>query len=218
MIILYLFLGCESVVIYYLSSLNINSCNVSLSGKVSIYVDTNKLLSIPANAYNFIVDSSDAVGKISNLSNCDGLLKDLFDAVAEIKDWCNGVALFPHEKFFSSLQFFGKSYRTAMLSFLSSIIHLNFAAKVQKIFGLSKYLHFNFITFPYLFLLIVPYLSRKRVVFVSRSSVAHRLEAQTSIIVISVLPLQFSPHLPLAACNTTASKECGWQCPRYWAS
>lgn len=119
-----MFLGCESVVIYYLSSLKINSCNVSLSGRASIYVDTNRLLSIPANAYNFIVD--------------------YFDAVAEIKDWCNGVALFPHEKFFSSLQFFGKSYRTTMLSFISSIIHLNFAAKVQKIFGLSKYLHFNF--------------------------------------------------------------------------
>ena len=134
------------------------------------------MLSIPANAYNFIVDYSDAVGKISNLSNYVGLLKDLFDTVAEIDDWCNtvalfsfsnwcnAVALFPHEKFFSSLQFFGKSYRTTMLSFLSSIIHLNFAVKVQKIFGLSKYLHFNFITFPYLFLLIVPYLSRKRVV------------------------------------------------------
>ena len=131
---------------------------------MSIYVETNRLLSIPANAYNFIVDYSDAVGKISNLSNYVGLLKDLFDTVAEIDDWCNTVALFPHEKFFSSLQFFGKSYRTTMLSFLSSIIHLNFAVKVQKIFGLSKYLHSNFITFPYLFLLIVPYLSRKRVV------------------------------------------------------
>ena len=134
------------------------------------------MLSIPANAYNFIVDYSDAVGKISNFSNCVGLLKDLFDAVAEIKDWCNGVALFPHEKFFSSLQLFGKSYRTTMLSLLPSICFLFRRTKVQKIFGLSKYLHFNFITFPYLFLLIVPYLSRKRVVFVSRSSPARRSE------------------------------------------
>ena len=44
--------------------------------------------------------------------------KDLFDAVSEIKDWCDGVALFPHEKFFSSLQFFGKSYRTTILLLL----------------------------------------------------------------------------------------------------
>ena len=36
---------------FYFSSLNINSRNISLSGRVSIYVDTNKLLSIPANAY-----------------------------------------------------------------------------------------------------------------------------------------------------------------------
>ena len=79
-----------------------------------------------------LVDCSDAVGKISNLSNGVGLFIDLFDDVAEIKDWCDGVALFRHEKFFSSLQFFGKSYRTTMLSFLSSIIHYKYRCKDNK--------------------------------------------------------------------------------------
>ena len=48
--------------------------------------------------WNFQIDYSDVVGKISYLSH--------------------GVALFPHETFFSSLQFFGKSYRTTMLLLL----------------------------------------------------------------------------------------------------
>lgn len=39
---------------YFCNSLKINSSNCFTSGKVSIYVETNKLLSIPANAYSTI--------------------------------------------------------------------------------------------------------------------------------------------------------------------